>query len=168
MKNPSNFFSSLKEATADRGESSQRAFERMALMKVFSGCYGLNGSLIHDVYSDEHNEEPLVELKGRVGNPEFDALFFLRRRGMDLAKVMLEPFKTPVYEHFEKLSGEMGLTYLGVVFPIKERHLWVMHNFGTMRRPGIVYHVLPSGDVDIHDIHIERATEFAKTRSMEE
>jgi hypothetical protein len=168
MKNPSNFLDNLSDALKVRKLETQRRYEDQVIRKELAEHYVINRGKVWELYSNEGIEDPLQELKWAMdGESEFTSLFFKACRGVDLVDLVTKPLDSTPFKVFSDLLDKQRLDALGLIFPVKHRRNWIIHNLGGTRRPGRLYLVIPSKAGMYHDVVIEKLSEFIDDRRLE-
>lgn len=123
---------------------------------------------MRSVYDDEGVEHPFEEVKARVSCPEFERLHVVRGIKIEWRALVADPVKTPVWTALDRIARETRDSSLGLVFHVLRHGPWIAHNLGQDKcLPLVVRHVIPSGSVDVRDMHIIPLDVFVKERKKD-
>lgn len=163
MKNPTNFFDTIKDSKNRMADMSKSKYEQLMLQQMVD-LFDYTISDVRNAFYQSTSDDPLSDFKYKVNDATLDVLFMRKLKNQVIHSFIYKMDTTMAWKTFCRICDERKLPILGLIFPVKEHSHWIIHNMGLISVPGRGRIIVPSKRTELRDIVLEPLKFFIEGR----
>lgn len=160
--NPRNIFKSFERMDRERRDDDLVRYQ-FKVVRTLKDVLSLDMVFIKQEFERLRYDRPEMFMEAVKGDRSgcLPPGFFVEKGGRTLfADLAAKAHETKWFERFKELASAGGLEPTALIFPVLGRKDFIMHNMPVTAKVGVTRLVIPSGVVEVDDVHITPLAQF--------